>query len=36
MIEEIEESMRIHEISEYGEEKLPAGPSVHTSDAIIG
>lgn len=35
MIEEIRESMRIHEISEYGEEKLPAGPSVHTSDAII-
>jgi DNA primase len=35
MIEEIRESMRIHEISEYGEERLPAGPSVHTSDAII-
>ncbi|KZX16691.1 DNA primase DnaG [Methanobrevibacter curvatus] len=35
MIEEIKESMRIHEISEYGEERLPAGPSVHTSDAIL-
>lgn len=35
MIEEIRESMRIHEISEFGEERLPAGPSVHTSDAII-
>ncbi|MDR0913180.1 MAG: DNA primase [Methanobrevibacter sp.] len=35
MIEEIKESMRIHEISEYGEEHLPAGPNVHTSDAII-
>lgn len=35
MIEEIRESMRINEISEYGEDKLPAGPNVHTSDAII-
>lgn len=35
MIEEIRESMRIHEISEFGDERLPAGPSVHTSDAII-
>lgn len=35
MIEEVREAMRIHEISEYGEEKLPAGPSIHTSDAII-
>ena len=35
MIEEVREAMRIHEISEYGEDKLPAGPSIHTSDAII-
>ena len=35
MIEEVREAMRVHEISEYGEEKLPAGPSIHTSDAII-
>jgi DNA primase len=35
MIEEVKEAMRIHEISEYGDEKLPAGPSIHTSDAII-
>lgn len=35
MIEEVRDAMRIHEISEYGEEKLPAGPNIHTSDAII-
>lgn len=35
MIEEVKEAMRIHDISEYGDEKLPAGPSIHTSDAII-
>ncbi|WP_407421934.1 DNA primase DnaG [Methanobrevibacter sp.] len=35
MIEEVREAMRIHEISEYGDDKLPAGPSIHTSDAII-
>ncbi len=35
MIEEVREAMRIHEISEYGEDKLPAGPSIHSSDAII-
>lgn len=35
MIEEVREAMRIHEISEFGEERLPAGPSVHTSDAVI-
>ncbi|OWT32907.1 hypothetical protein BGI41_05175 [Methanobrevibacter sp. 87.7] len=35
MIEEVREAMRVHEISEFGEERLPAGPSVHTSDAII-
>jgi DNA primase len=35
MIEEVKEAMRIHEISDFGEEKLPAGPNVHTSDAII-
>lgn len=35
MIEEVREAMRIHEISEYGEDKLPAGPNIHSSDAII-
>lgn len=35
MIEEIKESMRIQEISEFGDERLPAGPSIHTSDAIL-
>ncbi|MDR3222356.1 MAG: DNA primase [Methanobrevibacter sp.] len=35
MIEEIKESMRIHEISEYGDERLPSGPNVMTSDAIL-
>lgn len=35
MIEEVKEAMRIHEISEFGDERLPAGPSVHTSDAIL-
>ena len=35
MIEEVREAMRVHEISEYGDERLPAGPSIHTSDAII-
>ena len=35
MIEEVREAMRVNEISEYGEDRLPAGPSIHTSDAII-
>ena len=35
MIEEVREAMRIHEISEDGDDRLPAGPSIHTSDAII-
>ena len=35
MIEEVREAMRVHEISEYGEDRLPAGPSIHTSDATI-
>lgn len=35
MIEEVREAMRIHEISEYGDDKLPAGPNIHSSDAII-
>ena len=35
MIEEVREAMRAHEISEYGDDRLPAGPSIHTSDAII-
>lgn len=35
MIEEVKEAMRIHEIAEYGDEKLPAGPNVPTSDAIL-
>jgi DNA primase len=35
MIEEVKEAMRIHEITEFGDEKLPAGPNVPTSDAIL-
>ena len=35
MIEEVREAMRVHEISDYGDDRLPAGPSIHTSDAII-
>ncbi|BDH79110.1 MAG TPA: DNA primase [Methanothermobacter sp.] len=35
MIEEVKEAMRVHEITEYGDEKLPAGPNVATSDAIL-
>jgi len=35
MIEEVKEAMRVHEITKYGEEKLPAGPNVETSDAIL-
>lgn len=35
MIEEVKEAMRIHEITEYGVEKLPAGPNVISSDAIL-
>ena len=35
MIEEVREAMRVHEISEYGDDRLPEGPSIHTSDAII-
>jgi len=35
MIEEVKEAMRIHEITEYGDEKLPAGPNVISSDAIL-
>jgi DNA primase len=35
MIEEIKEAMRVHDISHYGKEKLPAGPNVMTSDAIL-
>ncbi|PKL67527.1 MAG: hypothetical protein CVV28_04400 [Methanobacteriales archaeon HGW-Methanobacteriales-1] len=35
MIEEVKEAMRIHEITDFGDEKLPAGPNVHTSDAIL-
>ena len=35
MIEEVREAMRVLEISEYGDDRLPAGPSIHTSDAII-
>jgi len=35
MIEEVREAMRVHEIFEYGDDRLPAGPSIHTSDAII-
>ncbi len=35
MIEEVKEAMRIHEITEFGDDKLPAGPNVHSSDAIL-
>ncbi|MBI5680127.1 MAG: DNA primase [Methanobacterium sp.] len=35
MIEEVKEAMRIHEITEFGNERLPAGPNVTTSDAIL-
>lgn len=35
MIEEVKEAMRIHEITEFGSERLPAGPNVSTSDAIL-
>lgn len=35
MIEEVKKAVRSHEITEYGKEKLPAGPNVSTSDAII-
>jgi DNA primase len=35
MIEEVKEAMRIHEIAEYGEDRLPAGPNVISSDAIL-
>ena len=35
MIEEVREAMRVHEISEYGEDRLPAGPTIHSSDSII-
>ena len=35
MIEEVKEAMRIHEITEFGDEKLPAGPNVISSDAIL-
>ncbi|WP_414468370.1 DNA primase DnaG [Methanobacterium sp. ACI-7] len=35
MIEEVKEAMRIHEITDFGDERLPAGPNVATSDAIL-
>ena len=35
MIEEVKEAMRIHEITEFGDERLPAGPNVSSSDAIL-
>lgn len=35
MIEEVKEAMRIHEITEFGDERLPAGPNVASSDAIL-
>lgn len=35
MIEEVKEAMRIHEITEFGDDKLPAGPNVVSSDAIL-
>lgn len=33
--EEVKESIRIKEITKYGKEKLPAGPNINESDAII-
>ncbi len=35
MIEQVKESIRIPEIIEYGEDKLPAGPNTPNSDAIL-
>ncbi len=35
MIEEVKESIRIPEIIEFGEDKLPAGPNTPNSDAIV-
>lgn len=35
MIEEVKESIRVPEIIEYGEDHLPAGPNIPTSDAIL-
>jgi DNA primase len=35
MIEEVKEAMRIHEITDFSDEKLPAGPNVVSSDAIL-
>lgn len=35
MIEEVKEAMRIHEITDFGNDKLPAGPNVVSSDAIL-
>lgn len=35
MIEEVKESIRIPEIIEFGEDKLPAGPNTPDSDAIL-
>lgn len=35
MIDEVKESIRIPEIIEYGDDKLPAGPNTPTSDAIL-
>lgn len=33
--EEVKEAIRLQEIREYGEDRLPAGPNVEDSDAII-
>jgi DNA primase len=35
MIDEVKESIRIPEIIEFGDDKLPAGPNTPTSDAIL-
>ncbi|ENN96442.1 DNA primase [Methanocaldococcus villosus KIN24-T80] len=35
IIEEVKESVRMSEIIEYGEDKLPAGPDIDKSDEII-
>lgn len=33
--EEVKDSVRVREITKYGEENLPAGPAINESDAII-
>lgn len=35
LIEEVEEALKVAELTYYGPEKLPAGPDVETSDTVI-